>query len=107
MAAGVIAPSSLGRKPKFISRFSKLAEMQITLSGKAGDHGKLFGSFGTRDIEKALEAHGIVVAHRDIKLEQPIKTIGLHSVEIRLEGDVRAQVNIVVVPENEPSTPTT
>src|SRR3989338_10925489 len=77
----------------------KLADMQITLSAKAGDQGKLFGSIGTRDIEKALVAHGHFVSHRDIKLEHPIKTIGLHAVAVRLEGDVTAKVNLVVVPE--------
>ena len=77
----------------------KLADMQITLSAKVGEQGKLFGSIGTRDIEKALIAHGHQVSHRDIKLENPIKTIGLHTVEVRLEGDVKAKVNLVVVPE--------
>ena len=77
----------------------KLAEIQITLVAKVGDQGKLFGSIGTRDIEKALGEHGHKVSHRDIKLEHPIKTVGLHAVEVRLEGDVKAKVNLVVVPE--------
>lgn len=77
----------------------KLADIQITLAAKVGDQGKLFGSIGTRDIEKALGEHGHHVSHRDIKLESPIKTVGLHTVEVRLEGDVKARVNLVVVPE--------
>lgn len=77
----------------------KLADLQITLAAKVGDQGKLFGSIGTRDIEKALTEQGHRVSHRDIKLEHPIKTVGLHSVEVRLEGDVKAKVNLVVIPE--------
>lgn len=77
----------------------KLADIQITLAAKVGDQGKLFGSIGTRDIEKALSEHGHRVSHRDIKLESPIKTVGLHTVEVRLEGDVKARVNLIVVPE--------
>jgi large subunit ribosomal protein L9 len=77
----------------------KLAKIQITLVAKVGEQGKLFGSIGTRDIEKALVAQGHLVSHRDIKLENPIKTVGLHAVEVRLEGDVKAKVNLVVVPE--------
>lgn len=76
-----------------------LAQTQITISAKAGDQGKLFGSIGTRDIEKALVAQGFSIGHRDIKLEHPIKTIGLHPVEVRLEADIKANINIVVVPE--------
>ncbi|MBL4817856.1 MAG: 50S ribosomal protein L9 [Deltaproteobacteria bacterium] len=76
-----------------------LAETQITLTAKSGEQGKLFGSIGTRDIEKGLIEAGYDISHRDIKLEQPIKTLGLHSVEIRLEADVKGAVNVVVVPE--------
>ncbi|MES2504847.1 MAG: 50S ribosomal protein L9 [Myxococcota bacterium] len=76
-----------------------LAQTQITLTVKAGDQGKLFGSIGTRDIEKALNEQGFSITHRDIKLENPIKTIGLHNIEVRLEADVKATVHVVVVPE--------
>lgn len=79
----------------------QLASVQVTVSGKAGPQGKLFGSIGSRDIEKAMLEQGYTVLHRDIKLESPIKTVGLHQVEVRLEGDVKAMVNVVVVPEVE------
>ena len=78
---------------------SKLAELQISISAKAGKEGKLFGSIGTRDIEAALAEKGVFIPHRDIKLEHPIKTVGLHSVDVRLEADVRAAVNLVVIPK--------
>lgn len=77
----------------------KLAEIQITIAAKVGDQGKLFGSIGTRDIEKALIEHGHKISHRDIKLEHPIKTVGLHTIDVRLEGDIKAKVSVVVVPE--------
>jgi len=76
-----------------------LADIQITLKGKAGKEGKLFGSFGTRDIANELGKLDFKVDHRDVKLDAPIKTVGLHQVEVRLEADVKAKVNIVVVPE--------
>lgn len=76
-----------------------LTNTQITIHAKAGDHGKLFGSIGTRDIEKALTGAGYSISHRDIKLEHPLKTVGLHSIEVRLEADVKGTINVVVVPE--------
>jgi large subunit ribosomal protein L9 len=81
---------------------TRLATVQITVTAKAGEQGKLFGSVGTRDIEAALKAAGYTIGHRDIKLEAPIKTVGLHQVEARLEGDVKALLNVVVVPEAVP-----
>ena len=77
----------------------QLADVQITIMAKAGQQGKLFGSVGSRDIEKAMLAQGYTVLHRDIKLDAPIKTVGLHAVEVRLEGDVKAMLNVVIVPE--------
>lgn len=77
----------------------KLAVTQVTVTAKTGEGGKLFGSVGTRDIEAALKAQGYTIPHRDIKLENPLKTVGLHSVPVRLEADVKAVVNVVVVPE--------
>jgi large subunit ribosomal protein L9 len=81
---------------------TRLASLQVSISAKAGEQGKLFGSVGTRDIEKALHDAGFHVSHRDIKLEGPIKTVGLHQVEVRLEADVKAVVNVVIVPIEEP-----
>jgi large subunit ribosomal protein L9 len=81
---------------------ARLADIQVTVTAKAGEQGKLFGSIGTRDIEAALKSAGYSIGHRDIKLENPIKTVGLHQVEARLEGDVKALLNVVVVPEAVP-----
>ena len=80
----------------------RLADIQITIPAKAGEQGKLFGSIGSRDIEKALSEHGHRLSHRDIKLEHPLKSIGLHTVDVRLEGDVKAKVNVVIIPEAVP-----
>lgn len=80
---------------------ARLAHAQVTITSKAGEQGKLFGSIGTRDIEVALKTLGYVISHRDIHLDKPIKQIGLHSVPVRLEGDVKGIVQVVVVPEEE------
>lgn len=80
----------------------QLAAVQVSISAKAGEHGKLFGAVTSRDIEKALRDMGFNISHRDIKLEAPLKTVGLHTIEARLEADVKAKVNVVIVPEAEP-----
>lgn len=74
---------------------------------KTGDQGKMFGSVGARDIEAVLKAHNFNVHHRDIKLEVPIKTLGMHDVNVRLEGGVMAKIKVIVAALPEPEAPKT
>lgn len=80
-------------------RAQELSQVQVTLTARVGEQNKLFGSITSRDISKALTDQGHDIHHRDIKLESPIRTIGLHVVDVRLEADVTAQVKVVIAPE--------
>lgn len=79
----------------------RIEVQKFTIEVKAGDQGKIFGSVGSRDIESALLAQGFNVNHRDIKLDSPIKTIGMHEVAVRLEGGVMAKVKVILAPIEE------
>jgi large subunit ribosomal protein L9 len=76
-----------------------LGAVTVTLSGKAGEEGKLFGSITAQDIADALATQGHQVDRRRIELEHPIKTLGHHTVEVRLHPEVHAEVRVSVVPE--------
>jgi large subunit ribosomal protein L9 len=76
-----------------------LGAVTVTLTGKAGDEGKLFGSITAQDIADALAAGGHQVDRRRIELEHPIKTLGQHTVAVRLHPEVHAEVRVSVVPE--------
>ena len=76
-----------------------LGAVALTLKGKAGEEGKLFGSITAQDIADALAAQGHQVDRRRIELEHPIKTLGHHTVEVRLHPEVHAEVRVSVVPE--------
>ena len=78
---------------------ASLGAVALTLTGKAGEEGKLFGSITAQDIADALAAQGHQVDRRRIELEHPIKTIGHHTVGVRLHSDVRAEVHVSVVAE--------
>jgi large subunit ribosomal protein L9 len=86
-------------------RAQDIAKLSITLTAKVGEQGKLFGAITARDIAKALAAEGFAVDHRDIKLDAPVKTVGLHKIDLRLEADVTTQVKLVIAPEVEPDKP--
>jgi large subunit ribosomal protein L9 len=76
-----------------------LREVTLTLSGKAGEEGKLFGSITSQDIADALGRQGHTVDRRRIELEHPIKTTGTHTVAVRLHPEVHAELRVSVVAE--------
>jgi large subunit ribosomal protein L9 len=76
-----------------------LAGVTLPLSGKAGEEGKLFGSITSQDIAEALGRAGHTVDRRRIELEHPIKTVGEHTVTIRLHPEVHAELRVSVVEE--------
>jgi large subunit ribosomal protein L9 len=86
----------------------RIEVQKFTIEVKAGEQGKLFGSVGVRDIEDTINKYGFKVHHRDIKLESPLKTIGIHEVPVRLEGGVMAKIKVILAPivEAKPVEPT-
>ena len=76
-----------------------LGAVTLTLVGKAGEEGKLFGSITPQDIAEALAKQGHEVDKRRIELEHPIKTLGHHTIGIRLPHEVRAEVRLSIVAE--------
>lgn len=74
----------------------KLEGIVVTLSQKAGEEGKLYGSVTTMDIASYLEAQGIAIDRRKIILEKPIKTLGEHEVSIKIYPEVTGSIKVVV-----------
>ena len=76
-----------------------LRDVTVSLTSKAGEEGKLFGSITSQDITEALARQGHTVDRRRIELEHPIKTTGVHSVTVRLHPEVHAELRVSVAPE--------
>jgi large subunit ribosomal protein L9 len=75
-----------------------LAGLQVRLSSRAGQGGRLFGSVTTADVTEAIKAAGgPAIDRRRVELATPIKTIGPHRVAVRLHPEVLAQVEVEVV----------
>jgi large subunit ribosomal protein L9 len=70
--------------------------VKVVVQKRVGEHGQLFGSVTANEIADALEAKGVNVDKRRIELAHPIKTIGVHDVEVRLHKDVSAQIQVEV-----------
>lgn len=72
----------------------------ITISAKAGDEGKLFGSVGTRDIAEAINKAGVEIEKREIQLSEGVlRMVGEYEITIDLESDVTAVVKVNIVGE--------
>jgi large subunit ribosomal protein L9 len=69
----------------------------VTVTERASDEGKLFGSVSAHDVLVAVaEQTGIELERRHLLLDEAIKTVGTHSVPVRLHGDVEFQVTLEV-----------
>ena len=76
---------------------NRLAQVQVTLSRKVGENDKLFGSVTSSDIAEGLKKIGFTVERRWIQLDSAIKALGVHSVTVKLDGDVTAPLKVWVV----------
>ena len=77
----------------------RLGKITLVFKLKAGEQGKTFGSVTNKDVADALKKeHRVDVDRTKIVLGDPVRTLGTHSVEIRLLPDVRAKVMIAVEP---------
>ena len=75
----------------------RIEEVSLTFSARVGEEGKLFGSITASDIAHQLEAQGVQVEKRQIDLHEPIKTLGVFRVPVRLHADVHPEVRVWVI----------
>ena len=82
------------------ARAEELNEKSVTITSKAGDEGKLFGSIGVRDVADATTAAGVEVSKSEVRLPSgPIREVGEYDVAIQLHSDVTATIKLSVVAE--------
>ena len=79
----------------------KLDGVSVTLTRKAGETGRLFGSVTNMDIADALAEDGITVDRKDIILEDPIRELGDFEVSIKLPHEVSPTIKVTVIGEAE------
>jgi large subunit ribosomal protein L9 len=77
----------------------RLEGQSLTFKVRAGEEGRLFGSVTSADIADSLAAEGLDVDRRIIRLEDPIKELGVYDVTIRLHADVEPTIKVWVVAE--------
>ena len=74
----------------------KLEQANISISVKAGENGRLFGSVNTKDIADALKKKGVTVDKRKIELSDPIRQLGEYKIPVRIYRETLAYVTLTV-----------
>ena len=74
----------------------KIGELSCTFVKPVGESGKLFGSVTSMEIEAYLRENGIEVDRKKILLEEPIKSLGLHTIQVKLAPEVVAELKVWV-----------
>jgi large subunit ribosomal protein L9 len=76
---------------------TSLEQVSLTFSARVGEEGKLFGSVTAADIAHQLESLGHKVEKRQIELHEPIKTLGVFRVPVKLHADVKPEIKVWVI----------
>jgi large subunit ribosomal protein L9 len=79
-----------------------LESVNVTIRMQVGEEGRLFGSVTNRMIASYFGEKGYEVDHRDIIIDEPIRSQGTFDVTVDLGHAVSADIKVTVVPENEP-----
>lgn len=75
----------------------KLDGISVKITRAVGEENKMYGSVTVRDIEEAYQAVGVEIDRKKLQLAEPIKSLGLHDVPLKLHPEVSVQLKVEVV----------
>lgn len=75
---------------------ARMADFSVVLLRQAGESGQLYGSVSARDIAEASIEAGASINRQQVRLERPIKTLGLHAVRVDLHAEVSIEIQVNV-----------
>jgi large subunit ribosomal protein L9 len=76
---------------------AQMEQVSLTFSARVGEEGKLFGSVTAADIAHQLEGLGYAIEKRQIDLHEPIRSLGVYRVPVRLHADVKPEIKVWVI----------
>jgi large subunit ribosomal protein L9 len=89
-------------KEEAASKVATLGSQPVYISARAGEGGRLFGSVTKSDVARAVEEQqGEAIDRHKIMLEDPIRTLGTHQIEVKLHEEVNALVTVEVIAHEE------
>ena len=92
----VLEAKNLEQKQEAENILEKLDNLNLIILRQAGETGQLYGSVSTTDIKKSLDEKGFIVEKNQIKLDKPIKELGIHITNIKLHPEVQATISLII-----------
>lgn len=77
----------------------QLADLQISIAMQVGEEGRLFGSVTSQMVAHELELRGFSIDKRDVMIDEPIKTLGVFELKVKLHQQVIAPLKVWVIAE--------
>ena len=77
--------------------FDSLKNVEILMEVEVGENDKLFGSVTTMDLQKALNEQNIEIEKQDILLDNPIKSLGMYDIPIKVTSSLKQNIKLNVV----------
>ena len=77
--------------------FDSLKNVEILIEVEVGENDKLFGSVTTMDLQKALNEQNIEIEKQDILLDNPIKSLGVYDIPIKVTSSLKQNIKVNVV----------
>jgi large subunit ribosomal protein L9 len=88
----------LARQAELRKQATELAKQSITIEANATEDGHLYGSVGAADIVAALKNNEVHLSADQIRLDGPLKELGLYTVKVRFSSEVEGELKVWVVP---------
>jgi len=76
----------------------ELGRQSVTIEANANDEGHLYGSVGAAEIVNALKRNKITIAQDQVRLQGPLKELGLYTIKVHLGQDIEGELKVWVVP---------
>jgi len=77
---------------------AQIAQRSLTIEANANEEGHLYGSVNADQIAAALKSEGFPIETESIRIEGPLKDLGLYTIKVHLAQDVDTEVKLWVVP---------
>lgn len=86
------------KRADLVNLAAQISQRSITIEANANEEGHLYGSVNADQIATALQADNFAIAPENVRLEGPLRELGLYTIQLHLGQDVDAEVKLWVVP---------
>ena len=75
----------------------KLKKITLTIEVQVGEEERIFGSVTSQNIQESLEENGISIDRSIILMEEPIKSLGVYNIPVKITADIEADLKVYVI----------